>query len=113
MKKEVKDFLHKIDVNALRTELNKDVADIAKLADITENGVFKWSWEKSKNGTRPSYNAIIKLLRAGASVETLFGVDYNSVKKNPARHELNYDSPEFKRGVARAIDDLKKMGFIK
>lgn len=79
--------MHKIDVNALRTELNKDVADIAKLADITENGVFKWSWEKSKNGTRTSYNAIIKLLRAGASVETLFGVDYNSVKK--IQHNTN------------------------
>lgn len=113
MKKEVKDFLHKIDVNALRTELNKDVADIAKLADITENGVFKWSWEKSKNGTRPSYNAIIKLLRAGASVETLFGVDYNRMKKNSAKHEpYDYDSPEFKSAVAKALEELKKMGVV-
>lgn len=68
------DFLHRIDVNRLKSELKMDVSEIARLSGISENGVYKWSWSKENNGTRPNYNAIIRLLLAGASTMTLFGV---------------------------------------
>ena len=72
------EFLHGIDINVLKSELNMDVADIAKLAGISENGIYKWSWTKEKQGTRPSFNALVKLLEKGASTETLFGVSTNT-----------------------------------
>lgn len=101
-------FLHDIDVNSLKNELKMDVSDIAKLAEISENGVYKWSWDKFKNGTRPSYNAIVRLLQKGATVETLFGVNYaeihNYVPKLPLEPDdspMDYNDPKF-------IDALEK-----
>lgn len=111
MKKEIKDFLHAIDVGALKSELKKDVPEIAKLADITENGVYKWAWEKSKDGTRPSYNALINLLRAGATVETLFGVEYKGPVKppvlgGPLPPEIAND-PEHAAGMEWGLKDIE------
>ena len=111
MKKEIKEFLHSIDVNILKSELKKDIPDIANLADITENGVFKWAWEKSKNGSRPSYNVLIKLLKAGATVETLFGVDYKGPVKppvlgGPLPPEIAND-PDFLAGQNQALKDIE------
>lgn len=101
-------FLHDIDVNSLKNELKMDVSDIAKLAEISENGIYKWSWDKFKNGTRPSYNAIVRLLQKGATVETLFGVNYaeihNYVPKLPLEPDdspMDYNDPKF-------IDALEK-----
>ena len=111
-------FLHDIDVNSLKNELKMDVPDIAKLAEISENGVYKWSWDKSKNGTRPSYNAIVRLLQKGATVETLFGVDYAATHQpapEPAenREPIDYQDPKFlaalEKGMA-LIEERKKQG---
>ena len=63
MAKEVKEFLHKINIDELKNELQKDVPSIADLVEIGENGVYKWAWDKADNGARPSYNALIQLLR--------------------------------------------------
>ena len=93
------EFLHNIDVNALKSELGLDVPDIAELAGISENGVYKWSWSKTKNGTRPSFNAIVRMLEKGATVETLFGVDYTE------NHSLVKNAPiEFLEGLKEAKD---------
>jgi Mg-chelatase subunit ChlI len=35
--------------------------------------------DKAEGGTRPPFNAIAKLLVQGATVETLFGVEYNKI----------------------------------
>lgn len=114
-------FLHDIDVNSLKNELKMDVPDIAKLAEISENGVYKWSWDKSKNGTRPSYNAIVRLLQKGATVETLFGVDYADTHQpapEPAenREPIDYQDPKFlaalEKGMA-LIEERKKQGIVK
>ena len=111
-------FLHDIDVNSLKNELKMDVPDIAKLAEISENGVYKWSWDKSKNGTRPSYNAIVRLLQAGATTKTLFGVDYAATHQpapEPAenREPIDYQDPKFlaalEKGMA-LIEERKKQG---
>ena len=113
-------FLHDIDVNLLKNELKMDVSDIAKLAEISENGVYKWSWDKFKNGTRPSYNAIVRLLQKGATVETLFGVDYAATHQ-PApeptekREPIDYQDPKFlaalEKGIA-LIEARKKNGIV-
>ena len=39
--------------------------------------------KKSKNGNRPKYNAAVRLLRAGATVETLYGVEYKRPSPPP------------------------------
>ena len=96
-------FLHDIDVNSLKKELKMEVPDIAKLAEISENGVYKWSWDKSKNGTRPSYNAIVRLLQAGATTKTLFGVDTAATHQPAVPSEIARDS-EFQEGLQAAMD---------
>lgn len=108
-------FLHDIDVNSLKNELKMDVSDIAKLAEISENGVYKWSWDKFKNGTRPSYNAIVRLLQKGATVETLFGVNYaeihNYVPKLPLEPDdspMDYNDPKFIEALEKGIKIIEE-----
>lgn len=78
-----KDFLHKIDLDTLQKEMNKSLDEIGALVKMKNpKGVYKWSKSQDDYGTRPSYNAIVRLLQGGASVETLFGVEYKrNVKK--------------------------------
>ena len=77
------DYLHKIDVDKLAQELHVDVNGVALLAGIREaRNLGKWAQSKP-NGSRPSYNALVKLLRAGATVETLFGVEYKRPSPPP------------------------------
>lgn len=96
------EFLHRINIEALKKELNLDVPSIAKLAGISENGVYKWAWPKESNGARPSFNAVIKLLQAGASSETLFGIKTQPFAVPP---EIAND-PEFRAGFQKAIDAI-------
>lgn len=91
-----------------------DVPSIAKLAGISENGVYKWAWAKDSHGARPPFNAIIKLLQAGASTETLFGVSskpQQSASVQPP--EFVKVNPEFVEGFReQLLEDLMKKGFI-
>ena len=109
-------FLHDIDVNSLKNELKMDVPDIAKLAEISENGVYKWSWDKSKNGTRPSYNAIVRLLQAGATTKTLFGVDYAATHQPAPEPVSAAPSPEFLKAHPELLEGMREqlleMGFV-
>ena len=110
------EFLHRINIEALKKELNLDVPSIAKLAGISENGVYKWAWPKESNGARPSFNAVIKLLQAGASCETLFGVNYKTQLPEaaivPSQDFLN--NPSVKEGLDNAFEAfLVKKGLIK
>lgn len=99
------EFLHSIDVNALKSELGVDSAGLANLAGISENGIYKWSWPKDKQGTRPTYNAVIKMLQKGASLETLFGVKSKDVKP-PAASDNVITSAELARFFAEVADSL-------
>lgn len=103
MAKEVKEFLHKINIDKLKNELQKDVPSIADLVEIGENGVYKWAWNKSDNGARPSYNALIQLLRAGATVETLFGVSYK-----PKQFTALAPLPEFIKAHPELLEGLRE-----
>ena len=108
------EFSHDIDVNALKDELKLDVAGIAKLAGISENGVYKWAWAKESHGARPPFNAIIKLLQAGASTETLFGV--SSKPQQPASvlpPEFVKANPEVIEGFReQLVEDLMKKDLV-
>lgn len=101
----INEFLHKIDVDQLKSELNMDVPEIAKLAGISENGVYKWAWSKDKNGTRPSFNAVVRLLEKGASTKTLFGVDSASAFDRSKRSPLDLIGDEdFQKGIQKSIE---------
>ena len=77
------DYLHKIDVDKLAQELHVDVNGVALLAGIREARNLGKLAQSKPNGARPSYNALVKLLRAGATVETLFGVEYKRPSPPP------------------------------
>lgn len=102
------DFLHKIDIDKLSKETGLSLDEIASLADIKESrNLGKWNQDKS-GGSRPNFNAIVRLLEKGATVETLFGVDYkpNKLVQNSAPSippELSND-PDFQKGLQQSID---------
>lgn len=68
------EYKHLIDVRKLQEETGLSVPEISAKISVTKSVVYKWSWPKYDGGCRPSYNAIIELLKLGASTETLFGV---------------------------------------
>lgn len=70
-------YLQKVDLKALQKETGKSLEELAKLAEIGPKVIYKWKY-MHKDSSRPSYNAMVRLLEAGASVETLFGIEYKS-----------------------------------
>lgn len=82
------------------------IEDIGKYVNLKNpKGVYKWSKEPEDYGTRPSYNALIRLLGKGATVETLFGVEY--AKMHPAPSVVPPDvagNSEFQKGLQKAIE---------
>lgn len=104
------DFLHKIDLETLKKEVGLSIEEIGNLAQLKNpKGVYNWSKDKANNGTRPPYNAVIRLLEKGATVETLFGVEYRG-RSVPAEVAGN---PEFLAGVEHALTDMKARGIIR
>ena len=64
-------------------------------------GVYKWAKSQDENGSRPSYNALIKLLEEGASVETLFGVEYR-------KKSIGKIGDEFREGMELSQKPMTK-----
>ena len=103
------DFLHKIDLKVLQKETEIDSAeDIGRFLQMKNTkGIYNWAKDKNVHGTRPSFNDVIRLLKKGATVETLFGVEYkpklvqNSAPSIPP--ELSND-PDFQKGLQQSID---------
>lgn len=99
-------YLQKVNLEALQKETGLTLAEIAELANIGPKVVYKWRY-LHKDGSRPDYNTIVRLLLKGATVETLFGVEYkpnavqNSSVTPPA--ELAND-PDFQKGLQQSID---------
>ena len=108
-----KDFLHKIDLDALQKEMNKSLDEIGALVKMKNpKGVYKWSKSQDDYGPRPSYNAIVRLLQGGASVETLFGVEYkhNQRKEN---EPIKITDEDLSRALYRAAEILGKNDYSK
>lgn len=104
------DFLHKVDLETLKKEVGLSIEEIGNLAQLKNpKGVYNCSKDKANNGTRPPYNAVIRLLEKGATVETLFGVEYKG-RSVPAEVAGN---PEFLAGVEHALSDMKARGIIR
>lgn len=116
-KKPLEEFVHKINMDNLVKELDlKCVEDVGAFVGLKNpKGAYYWAKDKADAGTRPSYNALIKMLNQGASVETLFGVEYKKMHQefivSPSTQEI-FDSPEFQAGMKKAIEKLKKDGLI-
>lgn len=106
------DFLHCVNLENLKKEVSLDLRGIAEVVEMKNwKGLYKWSKSQLDDGTRPSYNALIKLLQAGATVETLFGVEYKGPVKPPVLGgqlppELA-SNPEFTAGQQRAFKDIE------
>lgn len=93
-------FLQKVDLEALQKETGLSLEELAKLAEIGPKVIYKWRYTH-KDSSRPSYNAIVKLLLAGATTKTLFGVDCNNGGPKPP------DTPELRAGQQQALKDIE------
>lgn len=71
------EFLQKVNLYQLQKETGKTLQELAAIVGIGEKVIYKWAYDKQKFGSRPSYNAVILLLQLGASVESIFGIDYS------------------------------------
>lgn len=110
------DYLHKISIKKISEDTGLSAEEVAKLAGIkTAKNLGKWAQSKP-DGARPNYNAFVRLFQAGATVETLFGVDYKPKQTAPAvpspdsREPINFDDPKFQAAVKAALAEMKQNG---
>ena len=101
-------FLQKVNLDLLQKETGMDLKELASLAGIGPKVIYKWQY-MHKDSSRPDYNAVVRLLEKGATVETLFGVEYKG-RSVPAEVAGN---PEFLAGVEHALSDMKARGLIR
>ena len=103
------EFLHKINLDALKKETNLTPDEIASLSGITDSkNLGKWSQDKVKGGSRPNFNALVRLLDKGATTKTLFGIEQtasNGVKEIPPHLEKILKNPEFIAGLEAAYNE--------
>ena len=109
-------FLHKIDLESLKKETGLTIDEIGELVEIKNHkGVYNWAKSQIDHGTRPSFNALVKLLLAGATTKTLFGVDYKPKQAAPAVPSPDFVAahPDLIEGFQeQLIADLKKKGIF-
>ncbi|PBC75328.1 hypothetical protein SAMN02745108_02823 [Fibrobacter intestinalis] len=96
----------KVNIKAVMSETGLTLEQLAELAEMRNSkAIYKWAYDREKNGIRPTYETLAKLLEAGASVESLFGVNYKAGEKIIEK-ELTPD--DFMRGLKKALADLGK-----
>ena len=67
----------------------------------------------------PSFDMALKLLKLGMTPRELFGEEIDEILKayyldsSAPKIPQSFDSPEFRGGVAKALEDLKARGVIK
>ena len=106
-KKAEEELLHNIDLEALEKETNLSLDEIAALSRIKDpKNLGKWSQGKP-NGSRPNYNAIVRLLRAGATTKTLFGVDAATHQSAPEPVSAA-PSPEFLKAHPELLEGMRE-----
>lgn len=89
--KEVEDYLHNINVDQVLRETGLDMDGLCKLVGIDYQTVNRWKFGKDRNGNRPKFNAIVRLLRSGATTKTLFGVETPVAPSEPQRIVVTED----------------------
>lgn len=101
------EFLHEINVSKLLKETGMDISGLSSLLEIEVQTIKRWEKDKAHNGNRPLYNAIVKMLRKGATIETLFGVEYAKM------HGIENIAPtEFLEGLKGAKDPESALNAI-
>ena len=113
------DYLHKISIKKISEDTGLSAEEVAKLAGIkTAKNLGKWAQSKP-DGARPNYNAFVRLFQAGATVETLFGVDYKPKQAAPAVPSPDFIAahPDLLEGLQEQLmtdimADLKKKGIF-
>lgn len=95
-------FLHNIDLESLSKETGLSYKELAELAKIGPKVVYKWHYSH-KDSSRPDYNALVRLFQHGATVETLFGVDYAATHQ-PA----SVLPPEFVKANPEVIEGFRE-----
>lgn len=102
-----KDFLHRINLDCLKKETGMDLPDLASLVGLKNpKAIYKWAKSKDSDGTRPTYNDLIKLIEAGASIETLFDICYRSYIKISEK-PVAFSDADISAFLQRAADALK------
>lgn len=110
-------LLHKINLDDLKKETGfSTVEEIGAFVGLSNpKGAYNWDKDKEDHGTRPKYNAIIRLLQKGATQKTLFGVEPKqpNPEKNKPKEPIDYKDPQFLETVQNAmayIEECKKRG---
>lgn len=106
-------FVHKIDFGKVLEETGLDMKALCARLGITRRVVNSWSKSKEDGGSRPDFNAVAVLLESGATVETLFGVEYKKMHREfivPHSTQDVFSSPEFMTMVNAKIQEIKKKG---
>ena len=105
-------FLHAINLDALKKETGMNIEELAALAGVGPKVVYKWAY-MHKDSSRPDFNAVVRLLQKGATVETLFGVEYNPKKPDTTEREpIDFKDPKFLAMVKDALAEMKRDGQI-
>lgn len=100
-------FLHEINVDAVLKETGMNLDELCKLINVDSQSVGRWNKPKAKAGNRPKYNAIVRLLRAGATTKTLFGVD--AAIHQPAPEPVSAaPSPEFLKAHPELLEGMRE-----
>jgi len=108
-------FLHKIDLDALQKEVGMTIDEIGALIEMKNpKGIYNWAKGQDNHGTRPSYNALIRLLLAGATTMTLFGVDSPVSQIKPQSPPSDFlANQDFQEGVKMIVEEtLKSKGYV-
>ena len=106
-KKPKEGFLSKVDLEGLKRELGMSaVEEIGAFVNLANpKGAYNWAKDQDDHGTRPSYNAVVRMLQRGASTKTLFGVEQHpigGVKEIPPYLKKIMNHPEFIAGLDAA-----------
>lgn len=96
-----------VNLELLKRETGLSIVELAAAAGLRESKtIYKWGYPKSKGGARPTYETIAALLRAGASVEAIFGEEFSGLgRTSPTVGDLA-GSEEFKAGVREALAEI-------
>lgn len=101
------------DCNTFLRRMGWGQKDLAKRLEIGTSTVGMWCIGKST----PTYPVILKLLQLGMTPSELFGEEIDDILKayyaSAPTVPPSFDTPEFREGVAKALEDLKARGFIK
>lgn len=83
------EFLQKVNLELLKKDMRMTQQQIAELVDLSEKGLYKWTYDKSNGGTRPTYDVVKILLEHGASLKALFGIDAPFVPVSESAEEFD------------------------